>query len=61
MSNSRKLRRRLHKSPFVQKTIQNNIKEALASESKSRILFGEEYILNILNNLHIYERTKNKC
>jgi DNA-dependent RNA polymerase auxiliary subunit epsilon len=56
MSNSRKFRRQLEKSEYVQTTIRNNVRQKLQSESRMRILFGERKISKLLIQ---YEKERN--
>lgn len=60
MSNSRKFRRQLQKSPYVQEKIRDRYREMFQQEAKERILFGEEKITMILQAYMEYQQQKTK-
>lgn len=63
MSNSRKFRRQLQKSPYVQNKIRANLRADLEIEARNRIIFGEENLISLLElytNIEEYVRNKNK-
>lgn len=56
MSNSRKFRRQLEKSPYVQGKLQEQYKDFVRTEAKNKILFGEGVIYMILKAYGEYKK-----
>lgn len=54
MSNSRKFRRQLEKSPYVQEQIRDQYRQMIREEARERVLFGEEKILMIFKAYQEY-------
>lgn len=54
MSNSRKFRRQLEKSSYVQEQIRDQYRQMIKNEARERILFGEEKIFMIFQAYQEY-------